>query len=254
MTIKPITMLPWEIRSIQREIASGMGKTQTRRILDPQPYEFLCPSDGHRMWNASGSVGGRICYNDRALLDLHRAPKPGDLLWVREPWQALCEYHNTPPRHIPVGSDILYLADRSEHEYWPTKKRQGRHMCRWMSRITLRVIEVRVERVQDIMHMDPIYEGVEQLSRPNWHYDRRWRDYSGAASYLLDHRLSFATLWDSLNGPNAWARNDWVSAMSYQPIAANVDQIKADIHVAQGRRTPPMARSSMAATLTRPIQ
>jgi len=57
------------------------------------------------------------------------------------------------------------------------------HMPRWASRLTLEIVSVKVERVQEISEEDAQAEGVI---------------VSGQTS--LTHRLAFISLWDSING------------------------------------------------------
>lgn len=116
-----------------RAILEGR-KTQTRRILKPQPPE----------------IGGRL---------RHRV---GDRLWVRETW-----------REQPVGDDahleIQYKADFSDTElacygrrggYAPRRWRPAIVMPRRASRLDLEVTLVRVERLREITEEDALAEGL----------------------------------------------------------------------------------------------
>jgi hypothetical protein len=131
--------------------------------------------------------------------------RPGDRLYVCEPWQALAEYDHLSPKDIPVGSDILYIADR-EDSPWDARRRHARFMCRWMSRITLTVTDVRVKRLQDISEADVWAEGLPI--------------FPGPPGYA---QAEFATLWDSLRGPGAWETNPWVAAISFTTSKENID-------------------------------
>lgn len=71
---------------------------------------------------------------------------PGDLMWVREAWQDL----------RPHQERVVYAATPGDVV---TKWRPSIHMPRWASRITLRVVDVRVERLHDITFDDAIAEG-----------------------------------------------------------------------------------------------
>lgn len=153
-------------------------KTQTRRIVRPQPpYECAFevgvynPTKIDRrgeeypgtevfgMYSLDGKWG-RVCPYG-----------PGDLLWVREPWADL--------RGMGFGAPFAYLADslnrfgredgdaRDAREYYGVKWRPSIHMPREASRLILRVTNVRVERVQEISEGDAIAEGWEPLSNAN---------------------------------------------------------------------------------------
>lgn len=102
------------------------------------------------------------------------------------------------------------------------------HMPRWASRLTLRVTDVRVERVQEISVEDAVAE-----APPCWicggrvdgtsHSDCACFHGTGAA---ID---SFQILWDSLNAKRGygWEANPWCCAISFEVIRANVDDVLA---------------------------
>ncbi len=71
------------------------------------------------------------------------------------------------------------------------------HMPRWASRITLEVIAVRVERVQDISAWDANQEGLE-------------------AGTDIKHR--FELLWNSINEKRGygWDSNPWVWVVEFR--------------------------------------
>jgi uncharacterized protein YhfF len=77
------------------------------------------------------------------------------------------------------------------------------HMPRWASRITLEVVSVRVERLNDISEEDAIAEGVTP-TMPN--LDR------------LDHVDGFAHLWESINGKGSWQENPYVWVIEFKVV------------------------------------
>ena len=167
-----------------RAILDGR-KTQTRRIVKPQPdrisFEFLRDVEG-------GKYG-----------------KPGDLLWVRESWAAPHAFDHLPPRLIPAGTNFHYRAteDGPSGLLW----RSSIHMPRWASRITCELIDVQVERLQDISDEDVIAEGVRcDHDVGNSEYDR----------CDASPREHFAELWASLHGPGSWEANPYVRTLSFQ--------------------------------------
>src|SRR5690606_39042570 len=98
-----------------RAIVTGR-KTQTRRIVKPQP----------RLFSIDGSLKrlGYTCGKPRYY--------PGDVLYVRETW-------------AKVDKRIVYAADGAAVLRW----RPSIHMPRQLARIFLRVTAVRVERVNE---------------------------------------------------------------------------------------------------------
>jgi hypothetical protein len=165
-----------------RAILDGQ-KTQTRRIVKPQP-----------------SIEGQEPHLVRCPYGV-----PGDRLWVRETWG---EGGMTKP-----GDPASYAAD------WPDagairKWRPSIHMPRWASRIDLEVTAVRVERLQAITEEDARAEGAA-------HRIARGGDLSGAleGETPIQHVAHFRDLWDSINGERTpWASNPWVWVVSFKRV------------------------------------
>lgn len=180
-------------------------KTQTRRVIEPQPQDIL-----------EGQIPSQL----RISI--------GDRLWVREAWHAARSLDSTPPRDIPRDADIEYAATaRSYAEIGlKGKLRPGMFMPRWASRLTLEVIDVRVERLQDISEEDAIAEGctqelADEIMGPDELalYGTTHILYPGARGRIL-----YETLWDQINGAGAWDKNPWVVAYKFDVIQKNIDQ------------------------------
>ena len=85
-------------------------------------------------------------------------------------------------------------------------------MPRWASRLTLRVTDVRVERVQEISGEDVLAEGVQMRHIEKW---EEWLHRDDAAV------VAFGELWDSINGKRpgcAWGDDPWVWAVTFERI------------------------------------
>lgn len=145
---------------------------------------------------------------------------PGDRLWVRETWH--------PCGRMGLDVMVEYRADGAEVERrWPgegdidkaialSKWRPSIYLPRWASRITLEIVDVRVERLHVIDEDDARREGVD--NGPG----RGGRLYpsSRAARGALGHRAVFAELWDKLNANRAsWASNPWVYRIEFRRVA-----------------------------------
>lgn len=227
-------------------------KTQTRRIVKPQPPIGTgalrdIPHE-NRWWAAyaeKDSVG--TTYRPLGSDQQHdwRCPygMAGDLLWVRETW--------AQPTSLDPGP-VFYRADYprcvpSKYENVPQdpaiiRWSPGIHMFRWMSRLTLRITDVRVERLQEISEPDALAEGVTmpELEREEFdaslcarcggtllymsvanggaHFDTDCTDCSTA-------RDRYRHLWNFINGADSWAANPWVWVLCFDVIKANVDQV-----------------------------
>lgn len=185
-------------------------KTQTRRVVKPQP-EF----------ENRGITGITDAIIHWKLPPVSKCPygKPGDLLWVREAWRASKVADELPPRLlVPGHSRIHYEADSAVD--WTGRYRHARFMPRWASRSTLRITDVRVQRLQDISEADAKAEGVQMEN------ERCWVDYLTPGTQItLSAQQSFDTLWESINGPGSWEANPWCWALTFDVIKANVDQV-----------------------------
>lgn len=236
MTDRPIPFSAPMVRALL-----GGRKTQTRRALNPQPYQLESRSG---YWNASGAVGGRIVITDRALLDLHRKPKPGDRLYVREHWRTTLAFDDLRPSQMKAADTrIRYEADgfvdnklKSFDHFHEGRFRQGMHMPRWASRLTLIVTDVRVERLQAISEEDAAAEGLMTWEGTDCDGDPRldgqmyrfkawgWEPPKYESDGFMTARHAYRDLWDHINGPGAWDANPWVAAYTFTVIPKNIDE------------------------------
>lgn len=188
-------------------------KTQTRRILKPQPFE----EEGQwwiRPKNKAWSPWSVCELNRAALKSCHLPYAPGDLLWAREAWA-----HN-PDVPAAVPTAVCYRADPG-HEYDGLRWHPSIHMPRWASRLTLEVTAVRVERLQDISEDDARAEGIVPQTASNghvtYHVPGLVRGQTAARAFRL--------LWDSIYGSASWDANPWVTATSFIVHRGNVDDV-----------------------------
>lgn len=215
------------------------SKTQTRRILKPQPELFevspgkLCDvgvMDG-RVWKGSNGTG--ILTNQRIPYGVS-----GDLLWVRETWlegyvgrdgvwdRSDDQYHYRASEPDIEGVDdgdgySLTNQDGSLKSPWKSPI----FMPRTVSRITLAITDVRIERLQDISEADALAEGVVQVGNPG--FVVRGFDYDTCGLAHNNPVTPYAKLWDYINGPGAWDANPWVVALTFTVHRQNVDAFLA---------------------------
>ncbi|ALC12529.1 hypothetical protein [Sphingopyxis sp. 113P3] len=213
-------------------------KTQTRRILNPQPF-----ANG---FHYSAELGDILCHNDylppSALLrrvgkgknsyvasDLEGGAEGmsgyyvGDRLYVREEWFTTPAYDDLAPSEMGGDEPLRYKADDATFNWTEAdgsrvgRRRAGMHMPRWASRLTLTVTDVRVARLQDCSEADALAEGIGQFGRFFGLPDADWDEgeLSAVAAY---HRL-----WNSINGPGSWEANPWVVAVTFAVENRNID-------------------------------
>lgn len=181
-------------------------KTQTRRILNPQPYSKVSgikltdyeishfTLENHPGWVKYGLNKNLKC----------RFGKPGDLLWVRETWKK---------NVIPMGWPYHYYEDDSvftnkDNEKW----KPSIHMPKEAARIWLEVKDIRIERLNEISEADAFAEGIEVTS----HYKNAVacnpkRPFNAITGYMY--------LWEAINGFDSWNSNPWIWAITFKVLS-----------------------------------
>lgn len=226
MTVRPILFSGPMVRALLEG-----RKTQTRRVLKPQPTIY---PNGYVSWSAR-EFGVHCRPHQLAreieanlISDLPYAV--GDLLWVKETWRVDARFDRYKPRELPrtAHPNLDYLATAKPDDFGLAgKTRTSFFMPRWASRLTLRVTEVRVQRLQEISEEDAEAEGAP-FDTEACDHKRHTCDDIGCSG--PGYRGGFAELWESLNakrqgGAFSWASNPWVLAVSFEVIRANVAQV-----------------------------
>ena len=154
-------------------------KTQTRRVIRPQPVE----------WHAG----------------LEPRYRPGEVVYVKEPW---CGGQH--------GMSVQYRDDWTPHDYGPSW-RSAASMPASSARTFLRILDVRAERLQEISEEDAMREGsVAQFS--SVHGLPRLDGYGLRCVGLKPIPMQgFMALWDSLAKPGErWDDKPWVWVYTYE--------------------------------------
>ena len=194
------------------------SKTQTRRVVKPQPptteavrklagidYSWISPDrPGMEYHRPAGPV-----WAVRKLMGVEpeiRCPygQPGDRLWVRETW-----WHDEEDNAIIYRADPgSSIVDVNKHETDLPKYnwRPSIFMPRCASRITLEITRIRIEHLQAINEVDAIAEGAP------WAACGSPQDGS--------HKAGYAKLWESIHGPGSWDANPWVWVIEFKGLPA----------------------------------
>ena len=235
--MKPILFNTEMVRAILES-----HKTVTRRVVKPQPptsVNTLYRKAGTNIWKPHGMFFWRE----------FRAPcVPGDILWVRETWQAVyeTEWSEDKPdtgenirdlipnfdsiQKVEAGisqecssmsmkarmkyfvfkaSDIKYTDDKNGLVWRPSI-----HMPREAARIFLRVTDVRVERLRDMRLKDFEKEGVQLNFIEN----------GDLVMGPIRASERFSGVWDSTIKPKyrptyGWDANPWVWVIEFKRIS-----------------------------------
>ena len=212
-------------------------KTQTRRLLSPQPVWEPEVVDGFT-FAAGWAVEklGLSSWRDSDEFREHLRPlvrhQPGDRLYVREHWKVDACYDAVAPRDLlTLGTDeplsgwdhaLCYLAtapaESLRDPVWG-RHRQAMHMPRWASRLTLLVTDVRVQRLGDMSEADAMAEGIYAVGgRNGWTFD--------AENWFASPKIAFHRLWDSLHTDpgTRWEDNPFIYAASFDVRRGNIDE------------------------------
>lgn len=193
-----------------RAILDGR-KTQTRRVVKPQPevmYDYPnCPDMLEFLHPVTSGT-----YSRKSFAQTCPYGQPGDRLWVRETWLPFDPDHAITfyayrASTTDDGEEIRQEYIRCGRDY---RWRPSIHMPRWASRITLEITDVRVERLNEISVEDAIAEGVKCPC--DFHYC--------TLCHVTPSQL-FTKLWSSIHaadGPNGWGANPWVWVIEFKRI------------------------------------
>lgn len=167
-------------------------KTQTRRIIKPQPTTA----------HFDTSANPPTWYDGIKELQCQYGSE-GDHLWVRETWR-----YTSDRVGEPVAPEFEYRANYSGVRN-TGKWRPSIFMPRAAIRLTLEVVAIRVERLNNISEEDIRAEGTPTPNPPpnNWMDDSKWR-------------ATFAYLWDSINEKRGfgWDTNPWVWVVEFKRL------------------------------------
>jgi hypothetical protein len=200
-------------------------KTQTRRVIIPQPpeiWDFVKPIKNNEVNIISW------CFYNSKDSDFHGYKNSkyqiGDRLYVRENYRLVCyPYHDG--KYIYGEALLEYLADGDEfvcpadyEEWWKETWRKHSSdirpnifMPKWAARIWLEFTGIRVERLQDISEEDAKKEGASLIG-----WDIKYKETFHYPSY----KASFKQLWESINAKRGfpWELNPWIWVYEFKRI------------------------------------
>lgn len=208
-----------------RAILEGR-KTQTRRVVKPQPPKFIETGDGasavlgwHEWGEVLGGPGWAIGakWGMKPWRDGPKCPlgKPGELLWVRETWrlydsstECACYDYCTCSRFH--GKPIYKASQYDLEGPW----RSPVSMPRWASRITLEITDVRVERLNDISEEDARAEGIIDGGCENCGCS----EPCGCPNPNPLPIDGFIDSWETIHGDGSWYENPWVWVYTFKMV------------------------------------
>jgi len=191
-------------------------KTQTRRVIKPQPDgDVEIPDDV--VFNHQDPKDGTV-YGGKEVMDFYHYGVPdiewvnfpvvpkykvGDILYVKEAFFPYYPYDYKTHQCIDVKYD--FKADYLP-EYRNYKWKSPRYMPKKAARIFLEVTDVRVEKLQEIEVCDIIREGSLFF---------KWENKPENTCKAL---TEFANIWDTLNNKKGygWDTNPFVAVITFK--------------------------------------
>jgi hypothetical protein len=212
MSVKPILFNTAMVKAI----LDGQ-KTVTRRIIKPQP------TLNNGFWELDGAGWGDNVksFHPVPCHSLYnRMPyQPGDILYVRETWTMEEFYDNGAMIKYRAGGELPIDYDTEGETYYKLLKFADDgwvpsiHMPKEAARIWLRVTDVRVERLRDIVVKNP-QQTIHNICSEGIEFKAVMENFE----VLIN---DFKTLWDStIKKPDferyGWEANPWVWVIEFE--------------------------------------
>lgn len=208
------------VRTILRE---EYPKTQTRRIIMPQPeYKENSSLPGRYGtftkdgWNLDHPIG------KQSFLEHCPYGQVNDRLWVRETFWHHKECR-PPFEHTGSNGCCRYEATEADHAKEPGRwltewyvRMPSIFMPRWASRLTLEIVDIRIERLQEITEEAARAEGI---SDPHEICPRSLFQVPGDSKpRFTTASTAFEDFWDSINAKRGfgWDKNPWVWVIEFK--------------------------------------
>ncbi len=234
MKERPILMGTPSIQAI----LSGK-KTMTRRIVNVgkkynnptsiTKHEYY--KEPHFIDEGTALQGHYLYFIDKEISSLQRFDKYNidDILWVRETWcygetdeaeaypskQYMID-QSTNTDKVIFKADVVNDPDWVDDEMEPVIWKPSIFMPKKHCRLRLKIIDIKVERLQDISKEDAIKEGIFYAKRYGGYvYDKEGRGFHGS-----DPIISFYHLWEFLNEKRGygWDKNPYVWVIKFKKI------------------------------------
>lgn len=186
-------------------------KTMTRRVIKPQPnesgisYMKNAPLNWEEMYREDWCPWKWENEEGEIISKFSPYGQPGDMLWVRE-------------TYLYTGSQIVFRADEDPENKWLCKWNSPIFMPKAAARLWLEIVNVRVQRLEDITEEDAVKEGVESINVNDHPY--KFKNYHTNKFKCYSAKHSFASLWVEINGLKKYAENPnpWVWVIEFRRI------------------------------------
>lgn len=223
-------------------------KTQTRRVITPQPSFHFSPTIGlfhpalvdRRTGEAYPGPETWGCYDDTEHYFPTYGP-PGTTLPIVTTWAIAREWDTLQPcimdPEVITAEYPIWFNDDTEKPDWAGKSRPAMFFPKSLYHLArhARVTAVKAERVMQISEVDAIAEGAQRNDAPGEEWDGTYltqRYINGIEGSQDDEphgsaKEWYREIWDSINaergkgenkGCYAWDKNPWVFATTFELV------------------------------------
>ncbi len=174
-----------------RAIVEGK-KTQTRRVIKPQPTHFHYAPDGQYPCKIDGE-------------QIYARYQVGETVYIKEA-------HWYPPEHNQnpnlVAYRLIVAENCGEEAAGKSIWRSPLFMPEWAARYFIKIVSVTPQRLQEVTEEDIKAEGFEQgLTKPGYYY-------------------AFGQLWNSINPKFKWNSNPWCFVYTFEFEKEGLERLK----------------------------
>ncbi len=204
----------WPAKAVDE---SKPWKHQTRRVIDPQPEWRSHPPLASTPVKDSLNWKCKGAYTNLNLLvdwNFKYAPHPpGSILYARETWAVHPDFDGLKPTEL--DDDVMVHFKTHENLELEAgsgigRWRVGRFMMMKFARLWFRVMNVRVERVNEISEMNAKAEGIQSVGGKFWRNYLPLKIEHPTNSGFVSPVESYKSLWDSINGIGDFDKGKYV--------------------------------------------
>ena len=220
--MKGLLFKPWKAQAIHE--SNPEIEWQTRRIIKPQPdsiYHSPIHLPGTNGWAWHKPNQGTIPFirdcpfsvdEEVYIKEPHYRygrwvrnglTKTGKQAWTFKPTTDEVLFADDVPRKLHPNCSRQHLANLNISDWY---KRSSLFLPADLARTVVTITGVGAQRVQDISEDDAIAEGSQA---PVANLPKSWQQA------VWTERQQFSRIWDSIHGPDAWERNDFVWKYSF---------------------------------------
>lgn len=197
-----------------------LRKTETRRIMNPQPNDYRKNPRGHYILPDENRAD--LIYQFHVIRPRY---KVGEIIYIKEPYIDDIDpdrvFYKYDPADIQALQDLGYREYIDKPGFWRSKQ----SMPASQARLFLRITACHAERLQSVTEEAAKREGVQlhpSITDAYVHYAPRLHftaeQLREGAPYCRSARASFQTLMELFEGPKIWDRNPYVWVYGFELV------------------------------------